>query len=233
MSDEHARLRDISTRWSCIKDVNRFVLRYTSAMSSLLELTLKDKDISKDVLQSFLVKVIERGFHEDITDNGRFRDYLGRSLRNAAIDHFRGKQPSQASDEMLNTLQSRWDSHDDSWKQAWTRCLLDRAWQQLEHQQYSSPGSLYYTVLRFSVDHPDSRSESAAEILSSETGREISASSFRQQLKRARERFARHLVDEIRETLEEPTEDAIEQEIAALGLQTYITRYVNRESFLP
>ncbi|MEM7560472.1 MAG: hypothetical protein AAF394_15225, partial [Planctomycetota bacterium] len=95
---ENAALREISTRWSCVKDINRFTLRYVSAMTRLLQVIMKQEDASREVLQRFLLKVVERGFNEEMPTSGRFRDYLARSLRNAAIDYFREKKPAQAGD---------------------------------------------------------------------------------------------------------------------------------------
>jgi RNA polymerase sigma-70 factor (ECF subfamily) len=43
----------------------------------------------------------------------------------------------------------------------------------------------------------------------------------RQTLHRAREKFADLLLDEIRQTLREPSADDIEIELAAIGLHTY------------
>ncbi|MEM0925044.1 MAG: hypothetical protein AAGJ83_03325 [Planctomycetota bacterium] len=216
------RLKDISTRWSEVRDVNRFVLRYTDAMSRLLNMILKDEDASRDVLQAFLLRIIERGFRDDLPKGGRFRDYLTKSLRNAAIDYFRTFRPTQLSEEALHQLESRWDSADEQWKQSWTRCLVDRAWQQLEHFQYETKNCHYFDVLRIGVEHPDSDSNRCAELLAEITGHEVSPESYRQQLALARRRFAELLRSEVRETLDAPSEEVIAEEIAALGLKKFV-----------
>ncbi|MEM6469986.1 MAG: hypothetical protein AAF802_10565 [Planctomycetota bacterium] len=219
-------LREISTRWSAVKDVNRFVLRYTEAMSRLLRLVLEDEDAAREVLQAFLLKVVERGFRDSIPESGRFRDYLARSLRNAAIDYLRLKKPQQASEEMLQQLESEWEDVDGQWRKQWTECLLDRAWQQLEHHQYETPNSIAYDSLRLSTDKPESASSDLATELSSTLGRKIEPATFRQNLHRARLRFAALLVQEVRETLENPTPQQLDDEVTSLGLQPYIERYL-------
>lgn len=217
------RLKDISTRWSEVRDINRFVLRYTDAMNRLLKMILKDEDTSRDVLQAFLLRIIERGFRDDLPNSGRFRDYLTKSLRNAAIDYFRKAQPKQLSDEALQQLESKWDSTDQQWKQSWTRCLVDRAWQQLEHFQYETDNCHYFDVLRISTEHPEANSTRCAQLLSDSVGKTVSAESYRQQLSRSRRRFAEILGTEIRETLDDPTPELVADEVAALGLKEYLS----------
>ena len=224
-SSDESRLGNISTRWSCVQDINRFVLRYANAMNRLLQVIINDEESSREVLQSFLIKVMEKGFGSDIPRSGRFRDYLAKSLRNAAMDHFRKNMPAQADELTLQQLEAKWESVEDQWRQSWTQCLLERAWQQLEHVQYSTPDCRYYDVLRFSVDHRELSSEASAAKLSRLLDRPLTAGAYRQQLSRARTRFAQLLWREIRETLEEPTQEAIDEEIAALGLRTYLDRH--------
>ncbi|MEM6691596.1 MAG: hypothetical protein AAF664_19360 [Planctomycetota bacterium] len=218
-------LREISTRWSAIKDINRFVLRYTDAMSSLLKLVLENEDDSRDVLQGFLLKVVERGFRDDLPESGRFRDYLARSLRNAAIDHFRLKKPTQANEDHLEQIASQWEDLDAQWRKEWTECLLDRAWQHLEHHQYETPNSIAYDSLKLSAANPKMSSAELAAKLAEDIGRPIEAAAFRQNLHRARQRFASLLVQEVRETLEDPSEDQLNDEVNSLGLQAYLQKY--------
>lgn len=226
--NEHAesqRLFDISTRWSCVKDINRFVLRYIEAMRHLLVLVVKDEDDARDVLQGFLIKVVERGFRSDVPRSGRFRDYLARSLRNAAMDHFRQAKPTQASETLLAQIESERDSHEDLWKRSWTSCLIDRAWQKLEHHQYTQKGSLQHSVLRFAVDNPSLDSKQAAAKFAESQHVSVTPEAYRQQLSRARRKFAQLLTEEVRQTLEAPSAAELEEEIATLGLQSYTQRY--------
>ncbi|MEM7477647.1 MAG: hypothetical protein AAF483_21880 [Planctomycetota bacterium] len=222
---DNLALREISTRWSCVKDVNRFTLRYISAMSRLLQFMMKEEDSSKEVLQRFLLKVVERGFNEELPKSGRFRDYLARSLRNAAIDFYREKNPAQAEDFMLVELADGADPHEEMWQESWTECLLDRAWQKLEQHQYTTVNCYYHTILRLACENGDQSSAAMATIVSNQLPQSLSAESYRKQLSRARRKFAGFLATEVRETLEAPTDADLAEELATLGLKRYLDRF--------
>ncbi|MEO1524773.1 MAG: hypothetical protein AAFX06_05020 [Planctomycetota bacterium] len=216
------QLAHISTRWSCVKDINRFVLRYIDAMRHLLVLVVKDEDDAREVLQGFLTKVVERGFRNEVPTSGRFRDYLARSLRNAAMDHFRQAKPVQASEGLLAQIESERETHDDLWKRTWTSCLIDRAWQKLEHHQYTNEGTFAYSILRFSVENSGLDSKHAAAQFASVQGTTLTPEAYRKQVSRARRKFAQLLTEEVRQTLESPTAESLDEEISSLGLQPYV-----------
>jgi hypothetical protein len=60
-----------------------------------------------------------------------------------------------------------------------------------------------------------------AESLTVELGRPISAEWVRKRLFLAREKFTHFLLNEVALSLEDPSHDAIEQELLALGLHVY------------
>ncbi|MEL7337823.1 MAG: hypothetical protein AAFN70_16635, partial [Planctomycetota bacterium] len=122
-------------------------------------------------------------------------------------------------------LESDLPSIELQWQQSWTRCLLDRTWDQLEHHQQSTPGCRYYDVLALATDSPDQSSADAAAVLSA-TGNEMSPVAYRQSLHRARKCFAKLLIEEVRQTLDAPTDEGLQQEICELGLSSYVDRYV-------
>jgi hypothetical protein len=82
-------------------------------------------------------------------------------------------------------------------------------------------GQAYHSVLRFRAENPTLRSEEMAEGLTGLLGKPVSASWVRQTLHRAREKFASCLVDEVRQTLSEPSPENIQQELGELGLLEY------------
>ena len=92
-------------------------------------------------------------------------------------------------------------AYPEAFRESWRQELLSRAWKALEHHQQQT-GQPYYDVLHFRVQHPDLPSPKLAEQLSTRLGRSVSATSVRQLLHRARERFAELLLDEIRVSLE-------------------------------
>jgi RNA polymerase sigma-70 factor (ECF subfamily) len=60
-----------------------------------------------------------------------------------------------------------------------------------------------------------------AEQLSAVLGKPQTAAGVRQALHRARDKFAELLLYEVRQSLENPTKDRLEQELADLGLLEY------------
>ena len=214
------RIDDISTRWSAVADMNQFVLRYTPAMQSYLCAILKDDDLARDVLQDFLTKVIERGFGVDETRRGRFRDFLTKSVKNAAISFLRKRTTSTMDPALLSNIESR-TSQDDDWTRVWTQGLLDRAWRKLEDHQLSTPENLYFTVLQFATENSATKSSAAAAALSTPE-RALTAASYRQQLRRARVMFADLLRAEVAETLSSDAPEDLEEELQSLGLMTNV-----------
>ena len=223
MSEEPQNLKEISTRWSEVRDVNRFVLRYTPAMQKYLTVILQDEDTAQDVLQSFLVRIIQKGFRDSIPDSGRFRDYLTRSVRNAAINQIRSKKMAQAGEIMLQQIESKWKTNDENWRRSWTECLVQRAWDAMEAQDYEAKTKThFYAILRHATDHPKQTSDDAAVAVSSSLEVSLNAAAYRQQLSRARKQFAEFLVAEVRATLEDPTPEMLQNEIAELGLLPFV-----------
>ena len=214
-------LKEISTRWSQVRDVNRFVLRYADAMRKYLTVILRNEDTANDVLQNFLVRVIQRGFRDSIPNSGRFRDYLTQSVRNAAINQIRSKKMVQADEDLLHQIESTWTTDSEDWRRFWTECLLQRAWVALEARDFDK-GRNDHIILRYATDNPKQPSEVAAREISTSLEITLKPDAYRKQLSRARQRFADLLVAEVRETLEDPTEASLRAEVTELGLLPFV-----------
>jgi hypothetical protein len=78
------------------------------------------------------------------------------------------------------------------------------------------------------VDAPDLNSTKWAEQLSSKLGRKVTSGNFRQALQRARREFAEHLLQEVRDSLDDPTPDAVENELADLELLEHCRPFLKR-----
>jgi len=215
---EHASpLDQISTRWVLIRDPEQFTLRYAPAIRKYLEAILRDPHEAAEATQEFVLKGLRLGMVDPDGLRGRFRDYLKRAVRNAALTHLRRKKPGGPLPGQLADPRADTDA-DREWLAEWRRCVLDRTWRRLEAHQRESPGNLAHTVLRLSVEHPDEDSDALAARAGRQSGRPLLPAAFRKQLSRARRLFAGFLVAEVAQTLEEPTAERVEEELAAVGI---------------
>src|SRR5262249_27637687 len=88
----------ISTHWAWVTDPMKFVLRYAPAIRGYLRVLLPPPADVDEVLQDFLLSVVERGFTPDRV-RGRFRDYLIATVRYRARRYLRRKKPRLLSAE--------------------------------------------------------------------------------------------------------------------------------------
>lgn len=223
----NTQLESISTSWAVLRDPHQFVLRYGPAIRGYVESLLRNghsQDV-EEVLQDFLLRVVQRGFFGIDPARGRFRDYLKTCVRNAVVSHLRRKRPVVIAPDQIDALAilaAADSAADTAWVEHWRRCLLEKAWRELDRHQRRSDGNLYYTVLRAAVDHQNEDSESLAGRVSEKAGRTISAEAFRKTLSRARRVFAQALLAEVADTLDCTAPESVEQELIDVGLWEYV-----------
>jgi hypothetical protein len=228
MSETPFRLSQISTRWSLLSDPLQFALRYAPAIRSYLLALLRDADRADEVAQEFLLRVVQGGFAPPETVRGRFRDYLKVSVRNAALAALRRREPAAAMDGLLRDVPATdaTPPEEREWLNEWRRCLLERSWHALELRQADAAGVPYHTVLRLAADHPDEGSPALAARAATLLGRTLRPDAFRKQLSRARRLFAELIVTEIAETLNEPTPEAVAEELIEVGLMEHVRPFL-------
>lgn len=217
----------LSTRWQEIGDPQQFLLRYGSAVRLYLGSLVRDPHEADEVLQEFMVAVLRHRFATAAPDRGRFRDYLKQSLRHAVADHFQrhGRHAVGGAD---------WDqiadpattSADRAWLEEWQRCILNRAWRELERHEQHTPGNRFFTLLRLVAEEPDADSVTLATILGERLGQPVRADAVRQQLSRGRRKFAELILAEVRRGLEAPTEEHVQDELQELGLLPFVRDYL-------
>ncbi len=225
-----ADLDRITTQWSAVNDPERFLLRYAGAIRAYLQSLLKNAANADDVAQEFFLRVVQHGFARAAQDRGRFRDYLKIAVRNAGLTHLRRlqRQPDVLGDALLDSVsvEPAESAEDQEWLADWRRCLLDRVWRALEQHEHLASGNQFCTVLRLSVDHPSEDSPALARRASERSGRPLTAEAFRKQLSRARRAFAELLVQEVAQTLDDPTPLATEEELVAVGLMQHVQPFL-------
>jgi Sigma-70 region 2 len=222
-------LDQIGTCWHRIYDLPYFATSYGQAIRRYLEAFLKNTHDAEEVTQEFLLRVHQQGLANATPERGRFRDYIKKAVRNAALNFLRHEhaahraalplQPEALCDAKGVQTEKRWLAE-------WRGVLLDRAWRALEDRQQRCPGSLCYTVLRLTVDHPHADSRLLAAKASYEAGRLIRPDAYRKQLSRARLLFAECLIYEVAQTLTHPTADQVDSELIDLGLMEYVRDFL-------
>jgi RNA polymerase sigma-70 factor (ECF subfamily) len=222
-----SRLDEISTRWAALGDPAQFALRYAHAIHQYLRALLGDAHEAEEVAQEFLLRGLGRGFAPAEPLRGRFRNYLIAAVRNAAVTHLRRRRPARGSVRLEHVPDPAvHDSAQREWLAGWRRCLLDRAWQALDHHQRTSPGNLFHVALRLATDHPAEDSAALAARASALAGRSVRADAFRKQLSRARRKFAELLAEEVGQGLEDPSPERVAEELAELGLLAHVRDYL-------
>lgn len=222
-------LDQISTRWAILKDPVQFLLRYGPAIRKYLQALLKNPDDVDEIAQDILTKVVQNAFGRASPDHGRFRDYLKVAVRNAALMHLRKKKAVQPAESVLlqiaDPLQTALVA-DQEWLADWQRCIMNKAWRALDSHERRTPDNHFYTVLKLSVDHPNEDSTRLAERASRKIGKPLRADAFRKQVSRARRMFAELLLDEVVNTLDQPSPQQIEEELIAIGLMDYVRDFL-------
>src|SRR5262249_21331790 len=109
----------------------------------------------------------------------------------------------------------------------WRNELMNLTWDALAREE-SASGQWLHTVLRFRADHPQATMEQIAEQLGPRVGGSATAEWVRKRLHRARKRFTDLLLEEIRRTLANPTEEELTEEVIALGLLDYCKSALER-----
>ena len=225
-----ARLDGIETRWSLLRQSaltgaesseqarQTLVLRYAPAIRGYCRAILGTDDGADELSQDVVVRMLKGDFGGADPDRGRFRDLLRTAIRNMARNHW--KKESRRSHNALveESVEGSEDESVDPWLDQWRTTILDNTWQELQAWQQQHEGSCLYSVLRLRTENPGDSSEELAARVSEAIGREINASTARQNLKRARGKFTEFLINEVVDGLDRPDKSRVHDELIALGL---------------
>jgi len=230
------RLSQIQTLWTVVRQAcgagptqivntaqQQMLERYGKVVHRYLLGALRDPDVADEISQEFALRFVQGDLNGADRQRGRFRDFLKGVLFHLIGDyHRRRKKGPQPLPIELDPAASTHDASisDVEFLESWRSELLDGAWKALSRHQ-DETGQPFHTVLRYRAEHPDLRSEAVAEQLSGQLEKPLNATSVRQTLHRAREKFAEILVEEVLHTLDHPTIDELEQELIDLNLHEY------------
>lgn len=197
--------------------------RYSGAVYRYLMGALHDRDAADELFQEFALRFISGAFRNANPERGRFRDFVKTSLYHLIIDHNRKKQhrPQALPIEAMEAEPAGAETtdFDENFLRSWRQEVLCRTWEALDRA--SREGPPLYRVLRLRSERPDVSSKQLAEVLTAELGRPITDTWVRQNLHRARQRFAGLLLEELAGSLPQPTRERLEQELIDLNLHDY------------
>jgi RNA polymerase sigma-70 factor (ECF subfamily) len=230
------RLSRISTLWSLVYQAHQgsgeavstaqraLLERYGGTVHRYLLGALRDPDGADELFQEFCLRFLRGAFQRADQERGRFRDFVKTALFHLVVDYRKRQasrhrsldagmpEPAGAAPELADA--------DRRFLESWREELLDRTWRALEQQEQKT-GQPHHSVLRLRADQPLLTSLELAEHVGRKLGKPCSVAATRQALHRAREKFADILLQEVIHSLDNPTPDEVEQELADLGLLGY------------
>jgi len=235
-------LDDIATRWSLLQLAHRdtvtvagparqaLVLRYSQAIRNYAGALVGDDHDADELAQDVVVRLMKGDFGQPTPERGRFRDLLKVAVKNM-VRNFWSRQKRRKKRnidvEDLATIEQRQDDLAESaWLSTWQNSVLGLAWQTLQQYQNSIPGNVSYTLLRLRADHPDVDTVNLTERLAEATGRSHRPDAVRQKLRRARLRFAQLLIEEVAASIDDPSPERVEEELADIGLIEYVRDFL-------
>ncbi len=233
------RIEAIQTRWSLIRNAHLsgqpesagearrlLVMRYAPAIRRYVGGIVRNDDEADELSQEIMLRLMRGDFGGADPGRGRFRDLLKTAIRNFVRTSWQksGRRKTVAVELDLIANQDE-TATDAEWTQLWRKSVLDNTWNRLLAEDGGKPGPGYH-ALRLKSESPDAASDVLAEQLSRKTGTVIRPDNCRQILKRARARFAAHLLDEVRAGLDAESDERLQEELAALGLLELVRDYL-------
>jgi RNA polymerase sigma factor (sigma-70 family) len=228
------RLSTFSTSWSLIEqahdssaaDAQRQAARhqllrsYENVVRRYLHGALRrqaDREAAvADCFQEFCVRLLSGRLQGAERERGPFRRYLQTVVSNLVADYHRQRTRQPESLGEHDPASADAEASEEDFVQIWREELVGRALLALaDHEKRT--GQVLYSVLKLKIDRPELTAEQIAEQLSRpEQAR--TAVWVRQRLFRAREKLCDFLVAEVRQSLREPTDERVQDELQVLGL---------------
>ncbi|MDV6032344.1 MAG: sigma-70 family RNA polymerase sigma factor [Phycisphaera sp. RhM] len=233
--DDPTRIRDIATRWSLIRKAHAgedtsatsarhaLVDRYCGAAWRYLLAVTGNEPIAEELFQELALRMLRGDLRHADSSKGRFRDYLKTVLVNLVRDHYRKRPDGEWSQALSDALASQDVSaaidDEGEFVDCWRDELLQKTWTALDESS-----AALAAVLRAHVENEDLTAAEKGMIVQGMLDSPFTANRYRVMLHRARDKFAKLLVDEVAATLDSPTEDELRQELRTLRLLKYCQR---------
>jgi RNA polymerase sigma-70 factor (ECF subfamily) len=228
-AEVNERLSKISTSWSVLRQAHggdrgdvttaqqMLMERYGGAVYRYLLAAVGDTAAAEDLTQEFAVSLVRGEFRGAQPERGRFRNYVKGVLFHLVCRWQKQRQrlprPVAPGSEAFAGLAAPDDDADRAFNENWRDELLARTWEALAACQPT-----YHAVLRYRAAHPEVHSAEMATELTRQLGKPLTPDGVRQTLRRARDRFAELLVEEVARSLDSSAADQVEDELRDLGL---------------
>lgn len=227
-------LANIQTQWSMVRNAHQvsedqsaaearqvLVMRYAPAIRKFVHVVVNDPHLADELAQDALVRLLKGDFSGADPNRGRFRDLLKTAIRNMARNYWSKQKTRSTVDFDVDDVGNESPENQEIEK-LWTKqcrdMILSVAWEKLQQFEQSSEDNFGYTALHLRSQHPDASSTELAALVSEQVGRAIKADNLRQQMRRARLRFAEFLVEEVAQGLDDTSPEMIHDELISLGL---------------
>ena len=232
-SDQDERLSRIETNWAALLRAHdpaasgartardRLILRYSGAVYRYLLGALRDPDTAADLCQEFAVRFLRGDFRRAQPSRGRFRDYVRTVLVNLVNDYHRSRKTGVGPLDIDSPAPS--DPSGDDFMAEWREVVIEQTWKALE-----AANATYHAVLRLRVENSEMPSPEMAERLTAQIGRPMTAENVRKAIQRAHNKFAELLIDQVADSLDDPTAAELEEELRLLDLLRFCRSALER-----
>lgn len=240
------RLDAIETKWSLVQRAHHaiqvsgdsetarktLVLRYAAAIRNYVCAIVRNEDDADEVAQDVFLRLMNGDFAGADPNRGRFRDLIKTATRNMVKNVWaaRSRRKESSIDKVPEFTKEENIQLDKVWTHAWRDSVLSIAWSRLEQYEKNIDGNISYTLLRLRTDQPDWSINQIAQHLSAKTDRQFNENALRQQLRRARIRFAEFVVEEIAQGLPDSNQQRVVDELINLELYESVKEYLPDQS---
>ena len=237
------RLDAIETQWSLVQRAHHatlssdssadearsvLLLRYAGAIRGFVKAIVRDENDTDEVAQDVFLRLMSGDFAGADPNRGRFRDLLKTATRNMIKNYWalRSRRKERDIDTAPEQGQESEPKIDQLWIKNWRDNILDIAWSRLQQFEQNTQGNISYQLLKIRSDHPDWGMNAIAIEISGQTNREINANNVRQQLRRARMRFAEYVVEEVTHGLPDSDPQRVVDELINLDLYEHVKSFI-------
>lgn len=199
--------------------------RYSSAVHRYLVGATHDEGLADELFQEFAVRFLRGDFRHFQPERGRFRQYLKSSLSRLVSEYRTRRQPLPTTPLDADLVQR--PEAEVEFQGAWRSELFAGAWTRLQEYELSS-GQPDFTVLHYRMQHPELRSQQLAAALAPTLGPHVDVNWMRKRLHHARNKFADALLEQVAQSLTEPSQAALAEELAELELLEFCRTALER-----